>query len=109
MEYAIIIFGLLAVGCTCMLFMTIGTYNRKISEIHKVLANLHIKFLGLESDLNVEKKKGKNPGFKNRKTESNVRKEVIYKVPKKITGDLTMTHHGKSALVQATLKVKKTE
>ncbi|MBG17446.1 MAG: hypothetical protein CMB77_03755 [Euryarchaeota archaeon] len=109
MEYAIIIFGLLAIGCTCMLFMTITTYNRKISEVHKALASLHIKVLGLESDLNVEKKKSKTVGFKSRKVEPDVRKEVIYKVPKKITGDLTMTHHGKSALVQATLKVKKTE
>ena len=92
-----------------MVFMTITTYNRKISEIHKALASMHIKVLGLESDINVEKKKNQSIGTRKRRVESSVRKEVVYKVPKRISGDLTMTHQGKSALVQATLKVKDTE
>lgn len=109
MEYAIIVFGLLAIGCTCMLFVTIGTYNRKISEIHKAIANLHVKSLTLESDLNIEKKKTKTKRNQMNSTQD-IRKEVVYKVPKKISGDLTMTNYdGKSASVQATLKVKSTE
>lgn len=108
MEYAIIVFGLLAIGCTCMLFMTISTYNRKISEIHRALANIHVKSMELESEMRVRKRENKNSSLK-QKVKPNTVKEVIYKVPKKISGDLTMTHHGKSALVQATLKVKKTE
>jgi len=107
MEYAVIIFGMLAIGCTCMLFMTITTFNRKMSEVHKSIANLHIKVMGIESDLKVEKRKPKS--FQRQRAEASVRKEVVYKVPKKISGDLTMTHSGKSALVQAVLKVKDTE
>jgi len=89
--------------------MAIGTYNRKISEIHKAVANLHVKTLGLESDLNVEKKKNKTTNSQKRRSESRVRKEVVYKIPKRISGDLTMTHKGQSALVKATLKVKDAE
>tara|TARA_B100001094_G_C18077831_1_gene743568 strand:- start:483 stop:806 length:324 start_codon:yes stop_codon:yes gene_type:complete len=107
MEYAIIFFGMLAIGCTCTLFITITTFNRKISEVHKALANLHIKTMEIESDLRVEKKKPKS--LQRQKVEASVRKEVIYKVPKKISGDLTMTHGGKSASVKAILKVKDTE
>jgi len=92
-----------------MIFMTIATYNRKISEIHKALANIHIKTLKIESDLKSEKKRNNINPSKSQFREASVRKEVVYKIPKKITGDLTMTHSGKSALVQATLKVKKTE
>tara|TARA_B100000282_G_C31672375_1_gene462812 strand:+ start:557 stop:886 length:330 start_codon:yes stop_codon:yes gene_type:complete len=109
MEYAVIIFGLLAIGCTCTLFLTIGTFNRKISEVHKAVANLHIKTMKLESEFKVEKNKKKLNVRQNQRVDSNVRKEVIYRVPKKISGDLTMTHSGKSASVQATLKVKNTE
>ena len=108
MEYAIIIFGMLSIGCTWMVFMSITTFNRKIAEIHKALANMHIKVLGLESDLNVEKNRSKKTVNKKR-GEPGVRKEIIYKVPKTISGDLTMTHHGKSALVKATLNVKDTK
>lgn len=108
MEYAIIIFGMLSIGCTWMVFMSITTFNRKIAEIHKALASMHIKVLGIESDLKNEKNRFKTINQKKR-SEPGVRKEIIYKVPKTISGDLTMTHHGKSALVSATLKVKKTD
>ena len=107
MEYAVIIFGLLAIGCTCMLFATITTFSRKIADVHKAIANLHIKVMGIESDLKAEKKKPKSS--QHQRVESSVRKEVVYKVPRKISGDLTMTHSGKSASVQAILKVKDTE
>ena len=83
--------------------------HRKISEIHKAVANLHIKTMKLESEFKVEKNKKKLNVRQNQRVDSNVRKEVIYRVPKKISGDLTMTHSGKSASVQATLKVKNTE
>ena len=109
MEYAIIIFGLLSIGCTWMLFMSITTFNRKIAEIHKALASMHIKVLGLESDLSVEKNRSKKVAYQKKRGEPEVRKEIIYKVPKTISGDLTMTHHGKSAVVNATLKVKDTK
>ena len=107
MEYAVIIFGLLAIGCTCTLFATITTFGRKMADVHKAIANLHIKVMKIESDMKVEKKKPKI--LQRQKVEASVRKEVVYKVPKKISGDLTMTHSGKSASVQAVLKVKDTE
>lgn len=110
MEYAVIIFGLLSIGCTCMLFLTIGTFSRKISEIHKAIAKIHVKTMELESSFNAEKKNQSRVTYEDpRKKTSTVRKEVVYKIPKKITGDLIMEHSGKLASVQATLKVKETE
>ena len=105
MEMAIILFGLLSIGCTWTLFITIGTYNRKIAEVHKALANMHIKVMEMESYINVEKKRTIQTNSSNPR----VKKEIIYKVPNKITGDLTMTHKGQSALVKAVLDVKDTK
>ena len=105
MEIAVILFGLLSIGCTWTLFVTIGTYNRKISEVHKALANMHIKVMEIESYINVEKKKTNRTSNVN----SRVKKEIIYKVPNKITVDLTMTHKRHSASVKAVLDVKDTK
>ena len=114
MEYFLIFFGLLAIGCTFVLYMTISVHGKKISDIHKALSKVHLKVLNVESDVNVIRKQ-KNFTRKNRVYQSResrdqrVKKEVVYRVPKKISGDLTMHHKGQSASVRATLKVKDTE
>ena len=96
MEYAVIFFGLLSIGCTCMLFAVISTYNKKIAEIHKVIANLHIKTMKFESELE-------------RKKDSSSSKEVVYKIPKKLYGELRMRQNGNEAVVKANLTVDKVE
>ena len=96
MEYAVIFFGLLSIGCTCMLFAVISTYNKKISEIHKVIAKLHIKTMKFEGELD-------------RKKDSNSSKEVVYKIPKKLYGELRMRQNGNEAVVKANLTVDKVE
>jgi hypothetical protein len=111
MEYAIIFIGILAIGCTCVLFMTINVHSAKLSELQKVIAQLHFKVLNVESDVNIAKKQR----VQTRRTnysghrEPCVKREVVYKVPKKISGDLIMDHRGKSACVKAVFKVKDTE
>ena len=109
MEYAVILFGLLSIGCTWMIAMSITTFNRKIAEIHKALANMHIKVLKLESDLKIEKARLEKKNNSRRVFEPDVRKEIVYKVPKLISGDMTMNHEGKSAIVRVSLKVKDTK
>ena len=102
MEYAVILFGLLSIGCTCMIFAVISTYNKKISEIHKVIANLHIKAMKAEDALkNISKQPQKDSG--------SFKKEVIYKIPKKLFGELRMRNNGKEAVVKASLSVEKVE
>lgn len=102
MEYAVIFFGLLSIGCTCMIFAVISTYNKKISEIHKVIANLHIKAMKTENAL-------KAGGSHSQKTDVNPKKEVVYKIPKKLFGELRMRNNGKEAVVKASLSVEKVE
>ena len=109
MEYAVILFGLLSIGCTWMIAMSITTFNRKIAEIHKALASMHIKVLKFESDLKVEKNRIEKRGYTRRGFEPEVRKEIVYKVPETISGDMTMKHDGKTAVVKVTLKVKDTK
>jgi len=110
MEYAIIFIGLLAVGCTCVLFMTINVHSAKILDVQKAVAKMNFKILNVESDVNVAKKQKVQTRQTNYggSREPRVRREVVYKVPKRISGDLTMEHNGKSALVKAILKVKET-
>ena len=102
MEYAVIFFGLLSIGCTCMIFAVISTYNKKISEIHKVIANLHIKTMKTEDAL-------KSLGNQPQKENGNFKKEIIYKIPKKLFGELRMRNNGKEAVVKASLSVEKVE
>ena len=108
MEYFLIFVGLLAIGCTFVLFMTINVHGKKISDIHKALKKMHLKVLNVESDVNVIRKQ-KATNFrksKNYQKDYRAKREVIYKVPKKISGDLIMEHEDKSASVKAVLKVK---
>ena len=111
MEYLVILIGVLSVGCTFVLFMTISVHGKKISDVHKVLKKMHLKILNVESDVNVFKKQKSQPfrSRRNQSKENRSKREVIYKVPKKISGDLTMHHEGQSASVKATLKVKDAE
>jgi len=108
MEYAVVFIGILAIGCTCVLFMTINVHSAKLSELQKAIAQLHFKVLSVESDVNVAKKQRVQPR-RTKYSEPRVKREVVYKIPKKITGDLTMENHGKSACVKATFKVKDAE
>jgi hypothetical protein len=108
MEYAIIFIGLLAVGCTCVLFMTINVHSAKFLEFQKVIAQLHFKVLNVESDVNIVKKQRVQPR-RTKYSEPRVKREVVYKIPKKITGDLTMENQGKLASVKAVFKVKDAE
>jgi len=108
MEYAIIFIGLLAVGCTCVLFMTINVHSAKFSEFQKVIAQLHFKVLNVESDVNIVKKQRVQPR-RTKYSEQRVKREVVYKIPKKITGNLTMENKGKSAHVKAVFRVKDAE
>ena len=100
MEYAVIFFGLLSIGCTCMLFVVIGTYNKKIADIHKNIVEMHLKTLKLETDFKE---------FKDPKRSKLHEKQSVYKIPKKLFGELRMTQNGQEAVVKASLKVDKIE
>ena len=107
MEYAVIFFGLLSIGCTCMIFVIINTYNKKISDVQKATAKIHLKMMEIESSFKSIVQKNRES---NRKTNSFSRgKEIIYRIPKKIFGDLVMDHDGNRASVKATLKVEKVD
>ena len=110
MDAALIIIGALVVGCIFVLFMTITVHGTKISDLQKALAKLHFKTLNMESDINVSKKQPTRNLNRNKKyQEPRVKREVVYKIPKRISGDLTMENEGKSASVKAVFKVKGTE
>ena len=108
MEIAIIIFGLLSIGCTWMIFMTISVFNKKIAEMHKVIANLHITSMNIQSKIKSieEKEKKKKPVVYDK---SGKIREIVYKVPREIKGNLNMNHNGTFASVDATFKVKETK
>jgi hypothetical protein len=108
MEYAIVFIGILAIGCTCVLFMTINVHSSKISDVQKAVARLHFKVLNVESDVNIVKKQRVHH-VRTKYSEPRVKREVVYKIPKKITGDLTMENHGKLASVKAVFKISGTE
>ena len=108
MEYAVVFIGILAIGCTCVLFMTINVHSAKLSELQKAVAQLHFKVLNVESDVNITKKQRAHPR-RTKYSEPRVKREVVYKIPKKITGDLTMENRGKSASVKAVFKISGTE
>ena len=108
MEIAVILFGLLSIGCTWTIFMTISIFNKKIGDLQKAVANLHVSFMELDSKFKAmkeEKKKQKHVTY----DRTGKLKEIIYKVPKEIKGDLDMIHEGKQALVAATFRVKETK
>ena len=110
MDAAVIIIGALVVGCVFVLFMTITVHGTKISDLQKALAKLHFKTLSIESDVKVSKKQSKRNLSSGKKyNEPRVKREVVYKIPKRISGDLTMENDGKSASVKAVFKVKGTE
>lgn len=104
MDYAVIFFGLLSIGCTCMIFLIISTYNRKISDVQKATSKVHFKMLEVESNVNSLAKKEKD--FGKRASNFSKGKEIIYRIPKKISGNLTMEQNGHQASVKASLKVE---
>ena len=66
MEIAVILFGLLSIGCTWTIFMTISIFNKKIGDLQKAVANLHVSFMELDSKFKVMKEEKKKQNEEHR-------------------------------------------